>query len=313
MPLNNKRLLIIGSDGFVGRNLRDYCDQRGFAYHTIARKDGDLSDWPTVEQLFKSCPPVDRIFHLVTRQRTGQIQYKIQGELLAINARIHLNVLEAWRRHQPQAKLVSTGSSCAYPEAGHPLTEDEFGTGAVHPSVLGYAQAKLVLARGSAAYASQYGLKYLHCILATLYGPFDHKEPDRSHFFGAMLTRAIEERAAGAPHFTVWGNRKTVRELLYVEDQIEAILAADDAFENRILNCAANAPITVGEAATAILRALDWNVPTFSPPSSFQGADYKVLDSSVFLKATGYRPKFDLRAGIRALLQAEGGESRSHV
>ncbi len=52
----------------------------------------------------------------------------------------------------------------------------------------------------------------------------------------------MREKAAGAAQFEVWGNPQTIREVLYVDDQIDAILAADRAFDNEILNCGANTP-----------------------------------------------------------------------
>ncbi len=297
--------LIIGADGFLGRNFAAYLDGQGRAIARIARADGDLSDWSNVERAFAALPKVERIFHLVTRQRTGAVQYKMQGELLAINARIHLNILEAWRLFQPQAKLVSVGSSCAYPESDAPLPESAYQTGPLHPSVKGYGLAKQVLAVGAQCYAEQYGLRHLHCILATLYGPGDHLASDRSHFLGAMFDRAVQERREGRSEFSIWGNPNAVREALYVEDQISAILAANDCFENQIVNCAANAPITVGDAARAICDVLDWRVPIASPPDSFQGAQYKVLDSSLFLERTGWRPRFSLVDGFRRLYALE--------
>ena len=110
---------------------------------------------------------------------------------------------------------------------------------------------------------------------------------------------------AGQSRFTVWGDPNTVRELLYVDDQIDAILAADAAFENELLNCAAAMPVTVGEAARAITQAIGWDAEIYSPPESFSGAGYKVLDSSRFLNATGWRPKYDLIGGIRKLYDLE--------
>lgn len=305
MPAPDAIDLVVGATGFLGRNLVPYLESTGRRVIGIGRADGDLSDWPTVERLFRSAVPVERIFHIVTRQRTGAVQYEIQGELLALNARIHLNVLEAWRQFQPQAKLVSAGSSCTYPESSEPLPESRFGLGPPHPSVTGYALAKQVLATGSAAYAKQYGLTFLHCVLATMYGPHDHKVADRSHFVGALLERAACDKAAGATAFEVWGNPQTVREVLFVEDQIAAILAADRTFANEILNCAANTSVTVGEVAKAVTAALDWAVPLVSPPDSFDGAAYKMLDSTRFLEGTGWRPEVSLEAGLRRVIAAE--------
>ncbi|SDN72469.1 GDP-L-fucose synthase [Methylobacterium phyllostachyos] len=300
-----ERDLVVGADGFLGCNLVPRLQAEGREVVGIGRAAGDLADWATVERLFRAAPPVARIFHVVTRQRTGAVQYDIQGELLAINARIHLNVLEAWRLFQPQAKLISTGSSCTYPESAEPLPEARFGQGPTHPSVVGYGLAKQVLATGSAAYAHQYGLHFLHCVLATLYGPHDNKAADRSHFVGALLDRAVREKAAGAESFEVWGDPRTVREVLHVDDQIDAILAADRVFDNAILNCAANTPVTVEAVAQAALAALDWSVPLVSPPGSFQGAAYKMLDSTRFLDGTGWRPRIGLEAGLRSLVAAE--------
>jgi GDP-L-fucose synthase len=89
--------LIIGADGFLGRNLENDLTAQGRVVARIGRADSDLSDWLAVERLFAAAPTVQRIFHVVTRQRTGSVQYGIQGELLAINARVHLKLLEAWR------------------------------------------------------------------------------------------------------------------------------------------------------------------------------------------------------------------------
>lgn len=299
--------IVLGADGFVGRHLVRMLRARSREVHAIGRAAGDLSDWPTTERLFRDAPRAKRIFHLVTRQRTGAVQYGIQGELLAINARIHLNVLEAWRLHQPAAKLISTGSSCAYPELDHPIPESAFQSGAMHESVRGYGLAKQMLAVGSEAYAAQYGLRYLHLFLATIYGPHDHKASDRTHFMTGMIDRAVREKAAGKREFTVWGDPGTVRDLLFIDDQIDAMLAADAVFENERLNCSNNLPVTIDACARAVREALRWDAEIVYPPGTFKGAGYKTLDAARFLAATGWCSKVGLAEGVRRVLQTEYG------
>jgi GDP-L-fucose synthase len=305
VPSLPEPIIVLGANGFLGRNVTRYLRERGWPVVPIGREAGDLAEDGVADRLLGEAPPATRIFHLVTRQRTGPVQYQLQGELLAINSRIHMNVLEAWRCRQPQAVLISTGSSCAYPESDQPLAESMFQAGPLHPSVIGYGLAKQLLAVGCATYAQQYGLRYLHCILATVYGPGDHRQPDRMHFLTALLNRAVIEKHAGNSTLTVWGDPTTVREVLYVDDQIEAILAAEQAFVDRIVNCAANAPVTIDEVARAITGALDWKADLYYPPDSFRGASFKVLDSSMFLQATGWRPRVDLDTGLRRTLVAD--------
>jgi GDP-L-fucose synthase len=297
--------IVIGSDGFLGHHLAALLERRGEAVHRVGRAAGDLSDWATVERVLRAAPKASRIFHLVTKQRTGQVQFGIQGDLLATNARIHLNVLEAWRQFQPQAKLISTGSSCVYPELDHPIGEGAFQTAPMHASVRGYGLAKQVLAVGSEAYASQYDLRYLHLILATVYGPGDHKQPDRSHFMGGMIDRAVREIREGKTEFTVWGAPDTVRDLLYVDDQLEAILAADAKFENAFVNCGSNRPVTIGECAQAVRDALGWKAEIVYPGGTFKGTSYKTIDAAHFLRETGWRPRVDLMTGVTAVLKAD--------
>jgi GDP-L-fucose synthase len=293
--------LIIGASGFLGRNLQAYFRRCGLPFHALGRDAGDLRERERVLELLADAPKAARIFHLATFQRTGQRQYEIPAELLDTNARIHLNVLEAWARHQPQAKLISTGSSCAYPENPDPIPGRLFQSGQLHDSVRAYGLAKQMLAVGSEVYATQYGLKWLHCILATLFGPYDHLEQDRSHFVGGMLARAIQEQRRGERIFTVWGSDATIRECLYVDDQIDAILAADAHFENTIVNCAADRPVTIGEIAAAILRVLEWDAEIAYSQGTYSGTSKKVLDSGRFLEATGFTPRIGLEEGLRRL------------
>ncbi|MGC8536463.1 MAG: NAD-dependent epimerase/dehydratase family protein [Rhizomicrobium sp.] len=303
MPSSAETNLIIGGDGFVGRNLRAYFEARGMPFTAIMRADGDLRDRATVMGLFEKLPKVGRIFHLVTFQRTGQIQYAMPATLFDANLRIHTNVLEAWAAHQPQAKLISTGSSCTYPERDDPMDESVFGMGPLHESVRAYGLAKMALARGSEVYGTQYGLKWLHCVLATVYGPYDHLAADRSHFIGGMMGRAIQEQREGKTEFSVWGSPDAVRECLYVDDQIEAILAADAGFENSVLNCASNAPVSIGQVAEAILRVLAWDARIVYPEGSFQGTNRKVLDSGKFLARSGWAPRIGLDEGLGLLAE----------
>jgi GDP-L-fucose synthase len=302
--------IVLGADGFIGAHLVRRCRAAGWPVHAIGRAAGDFTDPAVVEAALSSAPKAERILHAITKQRTGAVQYGIQGELLRENAQIHLNVLEAWRRHQPQAKLISLGSSCTYAEAAHPTPEEEFGTGVPHPSVRGYALAKQLLATGSVTYGQQYGLRWLHVVMATVYGPGAHHEDGRAHFMAAMIARAVRTMRGGATEFEVWGNPGTVRDLLHVDDQIDALLAADAAFTDCILNITPNAPVTIGGCARAILAALGWEARITHPPGSFQGAGYKSLDSTRFLEGTGWRPRLTLEEGIAQVVQADFPEGR---
>jgi GDP-L-fucose synthase len=112
---------------------------------------------------------------------------------------------------------------------------------------------------------------------------------------------------AGMNEFTVWGRPDTVRDLLYVDDQLDAILAADAVFENSLVNCNSNQPVTIGKAAEAILAALGWNARIVYPAGTFKGTSYKTIDATRFLQATGWKPRVDLVDGVRAVIEKDYG------
>ena len=297
--------LIIGADGFLGKNMCHYFDGHGFPYIPIGKQEGDLRDRDNCIRIFSTLPTVERIFHLVTFQRTGNIQFEIPADLYQNNVRIHSNIVECWAKFQPQALFISTGSSCTYPDSDVALDESLFGLGPLHESVRYYALAKQFLVELSNAYAKQYGLKHLHCILSTLYGPHDHVESDRCHFINGMVIRALQEKQESKTAFTVFGSPDITRECLFVVDQIEAILLASLYFHNRVINCSANEKtvVTLQKVAETILKLLDWNATIQYPAQSFQGSKKKILDSSVFLQKTGWLPKTPLIEGLPLLIE----------
>jgi len=66
-------------------------------------------------------------------------------------------------------------------------------------------------------------LKWLHCVLATLYGPHDHLRPS-ARIFRRHGGQAVQEQKQGKDEFSS-GVRRNGTRSAYVNDQIEAILA----------------------------------------------------------------------------------------
>jgi GDP-L-fucose synthase len=83
------------------------------------------------------------------------------------------------------------------------------------------------------------------------------------------------------------------------------VIAADAAFEDTVVNCASNVPVTIGTCARVILDALDWDAEIVRAPDTYHGVEFKSLDSSRFLAATGWQPQIPLAIGVRRVLAAD--------
>jgi GDP-L-fucose synthase len=303
MPWKGKRVLISGGTGFIGKNLSLRLQSEGAEPIVFGRRMCDLSDWPQAREYLSDLKGIDYIFHLATYQRTGNIQYRIKADQFNINTAIHVNLLRAWREFLPEAKLVSVGCSCSYPEKDRPLAEDDYWAGSLHESVESYGYAKKLLQVGQKAYAQQYGFHSLYAILSTVYGPHDNFDAEKSHFIAALMQRICEAKTNGAPQVEIWGDGTQVRECLYIDDQIDSLLIAAEQSQEDLINIGGNQACTVREVAEAISDCVGYEGRLFYNKERFTGTVFKVLDSSRFRELTGWAPRETLRTGLRKTLE----------
>ena len=110
----------------------------------------------------------------------------------------------------------------------------------------------------------------------------------RAAAFGCPIAYTDLQAMADVPHRFVADLVQLARE----SDALVLCAAADKA---------------EGIVNAAVLEALEWRVPLYTPPESFQGAGYKMLDSSRFLERTGWRPRIAMSDGVRRILAEEYG------
>ena len=294
----NKRVLISGGTGFIGKNLVQKLTRKNAKPIPFGRSICDLTKMNEVEEYFSKLHEIDMVIHLATYQRTGDIQYKIQGKQFYTNTLINFNLLNAWRNYLPEAKLLSTGCSCSYPEKNNAISEDNYWEGKLNDSVEAYGFVKKLIQVGQKVYAKQFGLKSVHVILSTVYGPDDNYEDGKSHFIAALIKRIIEAKRNSSPEVVVWGDGSQVRECLYIDDQIDALLIAAETLELELINVGGNIHYTIKKVAETIKDVVGYEGRLVYDHNKFTGAQYKVLDSKRFKELTNWVPKETLKSGI---------------
>ena len=98
--------------------------------------------------------------------------------------------------------------------------------------------------------------------------------------------------------FTVWGSGTPRREFLYVDDLADAALFLMERYDGELfLNVGCGEDITIGELAALTAEVVGFEGAVIFDASKPDGTPRKVLDVSR-LRALGWSPKVDLRAGI---------------
>ena len=112
------------------------------------------------------------------------------------------------------------------------MTEENYLVGLPGKDLFTYAMTKRMLLTGLMAFEKQYGLKWLCFIPSTLYGP-GFQQHDNHFIFD--LVRKIYNGKHYGDEVELWGDGYQRRELIYVEDAIDAMLNLLDQ-ENEIFN-----------------------------------------------------------------------------
>src|SRR5713101_3938204 len=197
------RVLVTGGSGMVGRALLGRLRRDGYrSVLAPSSSELDLRDQAAAYR-FLSDHPVEFLYE---------------------NLMIAMHIIHAARNAKAR-KLVFLGSSCVYPrDCPQPMHEDEILTGAFEPTNEGYAIAKIAGMKLCEYSNRQYGTNFLNLMPCNLYGHGDHFEPARSHVVSALMYKFHEAKRKRLPAVEVWGTGTTRRELLFVDDVVDAML-----------------------------------------------------------------------------------------
>ena len=187
IDVKHKNILITGGTGFLGKNMVPLLQKLG-ASVTATGRNYDLSVYDRAEALFNK-DKFDLIIHGAAFQGAGDFPLKYPADQLRINNLIHTHALDCWHKYQPQAIFVGIGSTCSYPGNLTVLSEEDYFTGPLHPSVETYGLTKCNLQKGIEAYKKQYKLKGTTVVFATLYGPNDEFDLEKSHVVSALVKK----------------------------------------------------------------------------------------------------------------------------
>ena len=134
-----------------------------------------------------------------------------------------------------------------------------------------------------------------------IYGPNDDFEFGTSHVLPALIRKCVERWQP----IEVWGDGSEVRDLIYVDDMVDAIiLAAEKLDAYATLNIGLGKGYSVKELLNVILEEdgyrdaeirFDPSKPTMIP--------LRLVDTSKAAATIGFRAAVDLREGVRRTLE----------
>jgi nucleoside-diphosphate-sugar epimerase len=232
-----------------------------------------------------------------------------------VNAMGTLNVLEALRSLNSPPPLIFTSTNKVYGSLGEvnltelrtryePMDERQRQSGIAEDQRLDF-YSPYGCSKGTADqyvldYARLFGVSGVVFRMSCIYGPHQFGTEDQG-WVAHFLLKAAEGRP-----ITLFGNGKQVRDILFVEDLVDALLLAReqaDALAGKAFNIGGGVGNTTSLLElVSLITHLEGVTPEVEREDWRPGDQrYYVTDLSKFRRATGWAPKVGVEKGIRRL------------
>jgi len=308
----NKNVLITGGLGFLGSNLALRLDRFGcnitLADSMIPAYGGNLfniekiKDKVTVEysdirdqnSMNYIVRDKDLIFHFA-----GQVSH-VESLVnpfpdIDINVTATTVLLEACKKYNSKALIIYSGTRGQYGKStALPVTEQTPS----HPIAL-HEITKLTAELIFKAYKSTAGIDSVLLRLTNLYGPRSQMKHSKYGVLNWMIRQALDNQT-----LHIFGDGKIIRDFLYIDDAIDAILLLTyyKKCRNEVFNIGLGTPVTIADVVKTIIKIAKKGRYKFTPYSKerkIQEPGNYYSDISKIKSYTKWSPKISLEEGIK--------------
>lgn len=310
--LKGSTVLVAGGTGFIGSNLalrlaNEGCDVRS-TRHTrpemvqhagIEYFDADLTRMDDCRRVVEG---VDYVFMCAASTAGAAVMTKTPLVHVTPNVVMNAQLMQAAYDARVK-KFLFISSSAAYPPTGdRPVREDEMFEG--DPSDVYYAVGWMkryaeILCR---LYSQRLKPPMPTVVVrpSNAYGPLDDFEFGTSHMMAALIRRVVERHTP----IEVWGTGDDVRDLIYIDDLIDGIVAAFKGTESYLaVNVASGVAHSVKDVLKTIIDVDGFTSADVrfdrSKPSTIP---IRLIDITLARTRFGFATRTDLRSGIASTI-----------
>jgi len=302
-----KKILITGAGGFIGSHLSELCVKRGYKvkafvhYNSNSRAGwldcskqkkqmdiiaGDIRDFDSVSQAMKGC---DTVFHLAA---LIGIPYSYRSPLAYVKTNIEgtYNVVEA-AKAQSVKNILITSTSETYGTAEYVPIDERHPKKGQSP----YAASKIA--------ADQLALSYYRSFNSpvTVIRPFNTYGPRQSA--RAIIPTVVTQILEGKRSLNL-GHLQPTRDFTFVEDAAKGFCEVVKAKKliGEEVNIGRNEEISIGDLARLIAKLMGKKITFLKDTKRLRPQKSEVeqlrCDNSKILKATAWKPSYDLEKGL---------------
>ena len=302
------RFLVTGGAGFLGAALANRLARAGHTVRVLddlsagdpARLDpqvlftrGDVSDVPKLWTLLQG---VDCVYHLAARVSVPEsILYP--REYNAVNVGGTVAVMEAMRDAGVK-RVVLASSGAVYGEQEHQPVREDMRSNPGSP----YAVSKLAAEHYVRTIGRLWGIETVILRVFNAYGPGQLLPPAHPPVIPQLIKQAI-----GGGSLVVFGDGKQSRDFVFVDDVMDALVAASIAqdVERQLINIGSGMAVSINTLADKIAHTIGRKVNVLRSDAQTGGVSRLCADIGKARRLLNFAPKIDLDTGLRLTLERD--------
>lgn len=303
-----KRILILGASGFIGKNLYEYFEEKKFdVYGTYFKRPlsktknkklfkCDLRNYSNLEFITKKIKKIDILINAAAV--TSGAKDIINKPHIHVNDNAIMNSnITKFSFSNKISHVVMMSCSVMYPSSVKRLKEtDHQDFFNIYPKYFGGAWMKIFMEKNCKFYSNLNTSKFTIVRHSNTYGPHDKYDLEKSHVFGATITKIMNAKNS----IKVWGDGSEIRDFLYVSDLCNFIYLAIKKQKNKyeIYNVGRGKGISISDLVKKVIKYSNKKIEIIYQTNQPTLKTNIVLNCSKAKKKLGWTPKTTLDQGI---------------
>ena len=304
-----KKILICGATGFVGKNITlGLSGNKNYEIHAVRFKrpayktsknvkwhKADLRNPNSVDKLIKGMDIV--IQAAATTSGSKDIVSKPFIHVTD-NAVINSYMFRSSFTHKIK-HFIFPSCTVMYPSSKKATKENDYN-GNIIDKYKGAGETKVYLEKIAKFYSMLSDTKFTIIRHSNIYGPHDKYDLDKSHVFGATITKVMRANKT----LEVWGTGKEIRDFLYAENLVDFIKKSikKQKEQYQIYNCGSGNPVTVKELCEKIIKISGKDIKIKFNKSKPSIPFNLYLNCSKAKKDLSWSPKTNIDDGIKSTI-----------
>ena len=301
-----KKILVCGATGFIGKNVTlGLSKNRKFEIHAVrfnrpAYKTSKNVKWHKADlrnsnEVDKVVKDMDIIIQCAATTSGSKDIVSKPYIHVTDNAIINSFIFRSAYTHQIK-HFIFPSCTVMYPSSKKATKENDF-TGKIIDKYKGAGETKVYLEKIANFYSMLSKTKFTIIRHSNIYGPHDKYDLDKSHVFGATITKVMKAK----DDLEVWGDGSEIRDFLHVDDLVDFIKTAisKQKTQYEIYNCGSGKAITIKQLCNLIVKIskkpLKINFNKDKPTIAFD----MFLNCTKAKRELGWEQKIQIESGIK--------------